>query len=425
MARSSIPNPSDSTPKPEPVNPSAERGEEKTPQRDPRQAVLFTAFEPSGDNLAAPVIRELLDKHPTLTVYAWGGPKMKEAGATLVEQTVGDAAMGLGALKKAGQVRREVRRIKRWVKQYRVLAHVPVDSPAANFPICKIIRPTGARIIHLVAPQVWAWAPWRIRKLRRLTDLVLCVLPFEEQYFNDRKVTARFIGHPRINRGVDKDTIMEAMHGLPSGAPRIALLPGSRPHEVKANLKLLLNAYTELQGRHHGAVGVIAAANEEIGQIVRDRIKVFPTGLHMTVVDIDVPVMWSDICLAVSGTVTLDITRHRKSMIGVYKTGFISVLLAKLILRTRYRLLPNIIADREIVPEFVPYSGGCLPIVKEATRIIQDSKISAIQREEMTRILQRYQNKKPAEESARYILRMITTGSPDARDVATPESAYV
>ena len=197
-----------------------------------KPSILFTAFEPSGDAHAAPVIRELLRAAPNLTVYAWGGPRMREAGATIVEESAVDGTMGVGALGRIAAVRKQIKQIDRWAGQYRVLAHVAVDSPAANFPICKSMRRSGARVIHLVAPQIWAWAGWRIRKLRRVTDLVLCLLPFEEQWFRDRDVPARFIGHPVINRQVDEDAIHERMHGLPQGAPRVALFPGSRSHEV-------------------------------------------------------------------------------------------------------------------------------------------------------------------------------------------------
>lgn len=111
-------------------------------------SVLFTAFEPSGDAHAAPVIAELLRRAPQLRIYAWGGPKMEKAGATLLGRTADDGAMGLGSLRRVLAVRREIKRIKQWIREYRVLAHVAVDSPAANFPICKAVQKTGARIIQ-------------------------------------------------------------------------------------------------------------------------------------------------------------------------------------------------------------------------------------------------------------------------------------
>jgi lipid-A-disaccharide synthase len=338
---------------------------------------------------------------------------MEEAGATIVERTADDGAMGLNAIGHALAVRRQIRSIRRWSKAYRVLAHVAVDSPAANFPICKDMRATGARIVHLVAPQVWAWGRWRVGKLRRRTDLVLCLLPFEEQWFGERGIPARFIGHPRMNRPVDRNALREQMHGLPQGAPRIAIFPGSRSHEVKANIRLLVSTFVEIQGRHAGAGGVIVAANPELARLVRKKIKVFPTGLHLTVAQADPAIAWSDLCLAVSGTITLDIARQQKAMIGVYKTGVLAWLGSKLLLRTPYRLLPNIIAQREIVPEFVPYAGGAGLVAKYANDFLLDSKNAAIQSQELARVCQRYVNKKPDEEAARLIIKLIKHGKVD------------
>lgn len=414
------------TPQPKPI----QRAEESTrakltaalssktkgaPQEPPatrgQAAILFTAFEPSGDSHAAPVIAQLLKEAPHYKVYAWGGPKMEAAGATILGRTADDGAMGLGALKRAGEIRREVKRIKQWIREYRVLAVVVVDSPAANFPVAKAVKKTGARVIHLVAPQLWAWGKWRLGKLRNCTDLVLCLLPFEEQWFNDHKVPAKFIGHPAVNRALDEEELKQSMHGLPQGTPRIAIFPGSRTQEVKANIRLLANAYTELQGRFGGATGIVAAANPNIAKLVRKKIKVFPSGMHSVTGQPDTVIAWCDVALTVSGTMTLEIARQRKPMIGVYKTGVISWLGSKVIVRSRFCLLPNLIADREIVPEFVPHVGGCMPIVKWASKYLLDSKNAAIQSEELGRVMTRFANKKPAEEATKLILKVIKDGT--------------
>lgn len=380
-------------------------------------AILFTAFEPSGDALAAPVIAALLERRPELRIYAVGGPKMEAAGAAMVERSDGGAAMGLNALSRVYSVRATVGRIRRWSKQYRVLCHVAVDSPAANFPIAKIMHRSGSRVVHLAAPQLWAWGGWRIGKLRRLTSLVLCLLPFERRWFAERKVPARFIGHPVMNRQLDDAAVARRAASLPSGAPRVALLPGSRPSEVRANIGLLGRAYIELQGRHNGMAGVIVAASPAMAEIIRRKLPVFPTGLHMLlgsdVVDgvsgLDAAIRWSDLALAVSGTVTLDVARQRTPMIGVYRTGVISWIGAKLLLRTPLRLLPNLIAGREIVPEFVPHVGGAGPVIHAAGELLRDSRRLAHQSEELARIAQAYQGRDPGAEAADAILEVMGT----------------
>ena len=382
-----------------------------------KPVIIFTAFEPSGDNHAAPVIRCLARRLPDVPIYAWGGPAMEAAGAKLVASTAVDGAMGLNALKRVREVRSHVRGIRDWSREQRVLVHVAVDSPAANFPVALKLRKQGVRVAHLVAPQLWAWGPWRIRKLRKATDGVLCLLPFEEPWFRERGVPARFVGHPRINRTVDEDAAQERVERLPHGAPRIAIFPGSRAHEVSANINLLVRAFCELRDRHNQAVGVIVLARPELAEIVRAKTKRLPHGVHMThaeeTCDLDGAVTWADLALAVSGTVSLDLTRLTTPMVGVYKTGLFAATVAKIMLRAPYRLLPNIIAEREIVPEFVPHAGGARPIVEAAHELLEDSRNLARQSAELARVCNRYAHKAPDDEAARLIARLAKTGSID------------
>jgi lipid-A-disaccharide synthase len=385
--------------------------------------VLFTAFEPSGDALAAPVIAEMLRLIPDLRIYAYGGPLMREAGANMIDETVEDAAMSLGAIRKVFKVRKQIGALKRWSRGARVVLHVPVDSPAANFPICKMLRKQGARTVHLAAPQLWAWGRWRLGKLRKRTDLLLCLLPFEEQWFGDRKIDARFIGHPAVNREINIEELKEHMHGLPQGAPRVGIFPGSRPQEVAANIGLLRATFDELQGRYSGMSGVIVAANDRIAQQLRKKIKVFPTGMHMITGQRDAVIAWCDVALAVSGTISLHIARQGKPMVGVYKVGIISWLLSKLLLRTPFRFLPNIVAEREVVPEFVPHAGGAGPIIKAASAPLQDSREGALQTEELRRVCLRYANKQPAREAAKHIL-LTLKGATKKPDAPMPTAAH-
>ncbi len=353
------------------------------------------------------MIAALKEAAPELDVYACGGPLMEAAGATLLANTAEDGAMGTAAWSRVLAVRRQIKDLKRWSASRRVVLHVPVDSPAANFPLCKVLRRQGVRTIHLVAPQLWAWGAWRVKKLRRRTDLVLCLLPFEEQWFNDRAIPAQFIGHPAIDRNLDAEELAHQAESLPAGRPRLALFPGSRSHEIRANGPLLASAFAELKSRFSNMSGVIVAANPNCAQQIRRTLKVFPNGLHMLTGQADAVIAWSDLALTVSGTMTLHIARHQKPMIGVYSTGVIAWLGAKLILRTRYRLLPNIIAEREIVPEFVPYIGGAAPIVAEAIRFLNDSHQAAILSEQLRRVCLRFANKEPAREAAQHIVSMV------------------
>lgn len=361
----------------------------------PRPTVLFTAFEPGADALAAPVVRALVEGDSDLRVCAFGGPQMEDAGAHIVERTEGGA--------ENATTRRLVRLLREWVKVNRVVVHVPVESAAVNLAIARTMRKAGARIVHLGAPPLWALRRPKPGRLRKLTSRVLCLLPFEEPWFVERRIPATFIGHPSLNRSIDLPDLEQRMHGLPQGAARLGLFPGLRPDHARANTRLLADVYAELRGRHGGACGVVVAATPEIADIVRSRIKVFPTGLHMKTGSADPVIAWCDLALATSDAITLDLTYQRKPMIAVFRTGPLAWLSMKLAGDASHRPMPNIIADREVVPEFVPHLVGSTPIVDQASRILLDSKKAAVQAEELHRVCLRFANHNPAKEAAEAI----------------------
>lgn len=381
--------------------------------------VLFTAFEPSGDEHAAVVIAELKRRVPSLPVFAWGGPAMEAAGATVVERTGDDAVMGLPGLEKIREHQRINKRVREWIRASPgVRLHVPVDSPAANFPICRIARGAKLGIVHLVAPQVWAWGGWRIRKLRKLTDGLLCLLPFEEAWFRERGIAASFVGHPLFDRAVAQEVVKAAAAGYPEGSPRIALLPGSRPGEIAKNWPLLLDAYRALSRARPGVVGVVAATTPGVADRVRahaERSGGWPESLTVAVGATDSVVYWSELALVVSGTVTLQIARQRRPMIIVYKSSpLLYMLLARWVLSTEFLTLPNLVAGREVVPEFVPHFAGHEPIVEEALKLIDSPEIASRQRGELGRIVEQFTGHHAGVEAAQAILEKLGLGDRQA-----------
>lgn len=380
--------------------------------------ILFTAFEPSGDAHAAPVIAALRQRDPSLRICAWGGPRMREAGAEIIEESAADGVMGLSSLSRLLAIRREIGRIGRWLGQYKVNLHVAVDSPAANFPICKLAQRRSIRSAHLVAPQLWAWGGWRLSKLRRLTSGLLCLLPFEEAWFRERQIPARFIGHPRINRELPRVDMESRRGSLPTGTPRVLLLPGSRSTEVRRNMRLLVRSFTDIQDRHRGTVGLICCANGDLARLVRRVVPTLPTGLHVIDSDLDTAIAWCDLALAVSGTVSLDLTRHFKPMVGVYRVGLLSRIGAMFLLRTPHRLLPNIIAERRIVPEFVPHWGGAKPITEAAAHLLEDSRRMAQAADDLKRVAAKFRGHNPDSEAAELLLALIDRGTWTANDAS-------
>ena len=366
--------------------------------------VLFTAFEPSGDDHASAVIAELHARHPDMRIYAWGGPRMGAAGATIVERTGDDAVMGLPGIEKIREHQRMNKRIEQWLDEHDVAVHVPVDSPAANFPLCAAAKQRGIKVVHLVAPQIWAWGPWRIGKLRRLTDLVLCLLPFEEGWFTTRGVPARFIGHPIFDKATCNQTLDAAGAEFPSGSPRLAIMPGSRPAEWHKNFPLLLDVFEALGESKPGRVGVVAATNDvakaELERIARER-GGMPDHLQIVVNATDAVVRWCDLALVVSGTVTLQIAKQCRPMIAVYKSSrWLYQLIGRWVVSTRYFTLPNLIAGREVIHEFVPHFGGPAPVTAAAAALLADEDAMERQRRELLRVTEKFKGRSAAAAAA-------------------------
>ncbi|MCC6969704.1 MAG: lipid-A-disaccharide synthase [Phycisphaerales bacterium] len=372
-------------------------------QRTPR--VLFTAFEPSGDDHAQAVIRELLSRHPGLKIYAWGGPRMAAAGAEVIERTGDDAVMGLPGLKKLQEHRKINERIDQWLEQNRVELHVPVDSPAANFPICAMAKARGIKVVHLVAPQIWAWARWRIHKLRRLTDRVLCVLPFEEKFFVKRGVPATFIGHFLFDEPIDVAALDAKVADLPAGTPRIAIMPGSRPDELRRNYPMMLEVFAKVREKHPGAIAVVAATRPAVAEQLQvvaaqlaDRLGLgrvenngWPESMRCVVGATDVVIRWCELALVKSGTVTMQVAKQLRPMVIVYKkSNPLLYYVVKAIMATKLFTLPNVIAHREIVPEFVPHFGGPEPIVLAVLDVVEKPAVAAKQREELGAIVAQF-----------------------------------
>jgi len=370
--------------------------------------LLFTAFEPSGDDHASHVIAELKRRHPYLTIYAWGGPKMERAGAIIIERTGDDAVMGVPGFQKIIEHGKINRRIDEWLEDNRVTVHIPVDSPAANFPICQLTRSRGTKIVHMVAPQMWAWGPWRVGKLRRLTDKVLCLLPFEEQWFLSRGVPAKFVGHPLFDEPLDYPAIDARVEALrdrlpqPEGpkdlaaktAPKIAMMPGSRPKELKGTLPALLDAFRRVQADFPKARAVLAVTRPEIEHELRRRAEKlggWPDGMTVVAGDTDAVVRWCDFALVKSGTVTLYVARQHKPMVTFYRPDKLSYyLVGKWIVSTPLFTLPNLIAGKKIVPELIPHFGDGQDLAVGIYRIMRQPNFADDMRDELAKMCKKF-----------------------------------
>ncbi|MCC6425448.1 MAG: hypothetical protein IT435_01375 [Phycisphaerales bacterium] len=362
------------------------------PSRGP--GLLFTAFEPSGDDHASAVIAELHRRHPTVPIYAWGGTKMERAGAILVERTGEDAVMGIPGPAKILEHLQVNRRVKKFVEETPILVHVPVDSPAANTPLAKIAKRQGAKVVNLVAPQFWAWGPWRAGKLRRISDLVLCILPFEELWFAKRRIPARYVGHMLFDHGLKAGELDRIASAFPQGGPRLALMPGSRPKELERNWGAMLHAYRRIEREIPGVVGMVAATTPAVEASLRKRAESlggWPKSLGSIAGQADAVIRWSELAMVVSGTVSLQVAKQIRPMVILYKASRVFyALVGSWLLSAPFFTLPNLIAGRRIVPELVPYFGEGEELADEIIALLKDPAGMERQRRELAAVVSKF-----------------------------------
>ena len=362
------------------------------------RTIFFAAFEPSGDVLAARLIEELKRRDPSLRFTGFGGPKMAEQGAELIEVTTEHAAIALGIIGEVQNHRRRLKVMDDYLSKNTIAALVPVDSPAANWSVCKRVRrhQPDAKIVYLVCPQIWGWATWRVRRLRNLSDKVLCLLPFEPGWLDERGVPGVFVGHPVFE---DAPQVLEApiAEGLPSveggGAVRLALMPGSRPSELKENWHTMLAAFNSTKNTCPELVGVVAARQASDERVLRELSagQPWPGSLHVVAGLTPEVLRWADVALVKSGTSTLQVASLRRPMVVYYNVSPAQwSLLGRWLIKTRTFALPNVISEwqdgRRVVPEFVPHFGEPEPIAHELAKLVSDPAARAQQLDRLERV---------------------------------------
>ena len=357
------------------------------------KTILMTAFEPSGDALGAMAARGLKEIEPEIRIVGLGGTQMESEGVELVERTTDEAAMGVGAISEILRIKRLVDMVGAWIAENKPDVVVAVDSPAANWSVCKVARKHGRKVVHLAAPQLWAWAPWRIKKMRRLSDHVMCLLPFEPEWFESRGMPATFIGHPAMVKHSLKEL------NLPVGEPNIVLLPGSRKSEIQKNLPMQQDILSRICLEHQATEAVIACRGEDV-----DRVEPFANGLQIVADELPSVLEWADLALTVSGTVSLHVMNSAIPMIGMYKVNPLSMLGSKIMLNTSNRLLPNLIAGRRIVPEFIPCGNIAGKIADLAIDLLDDEEVIATMQRELREESAVYTKHSPSQEAAEIIL---------------------
>lgn len=324
--------------------------------------VGIVAGEASGDILGAGLIRALREHYPDLQVEGIGGALMEAEGCRSFFAQDRLAVMGLiEPLKRLP----ELLRIRRYLREY-FLANPPdvfvgIDSPDFNLSLEESLRKAGIKTVHYVSPSVWAWRQGRIKKIAHAVDLVLTLFPFEEKFYQDHassypNLRAVCVGHPladSIPMQSDSAAARTAL-AIPLTSPVVALLPGSRAGEVERMGRLFFDVARWCIAQKKALLFVVPAANRARKMQLQTMLANYPE-LAVQLVDgkSQLCMAASDVVLMASGTTTLEAMLLKKPMVVAYKMAKLSYAIISRLLKVPYVSLPNLLANKKLVPEFL------------------------------------------------------------------------
>lgn len=307
--------------------------------------LFFSVGEPSGDLHGANLIRELRAAHPDWRFVGYGGPKMASAGCHLHADLTQLAVMWVAqALLNLHKFVGLLRKATRYFEQERPDAVVLIDYPGFNWWIARRAKALGIPVIYYGTPQLWAWAGWRVSKIRRFVDHVLCKLPFEPKWFRERGCEATFVGHPYFDelRGqqVDEQFLAEQAG---AGGPLVTILPGSRTQEVRSNMRAFLRAASLVKRRVPQVRFAVAAYKANQADLARELAQHGDVPVEVHVGRTPELIRAADCCLACSGSVSLELLYHTKPTVILYQISRLGFFVQSLFRKVRYITLVNLL----------------------------------------------------------------------------------
>jgi lipid-A-disaccharide synthase len=339
--------------------------------------ILISAGEASGDLYASLVVEEIRRRLPSAAFFGSTGPRLRAAGVETIVDSASLAVVGLlEVVSHIPRIYGEYRKLIRAAEAGRPDVAILTDSPDFHLRAARRLHQLGIPVVYLVAPQAWAWRKGRIPQMRRSIDRLLCIFPFEEEFFRGHGVRATYIGHPLaglVAPSLAKDEFFRK-HRLAAGRPLITILPGSRKGEAVRHLPALLDAAGRLYRER--AVNLVLPASVTTGMAF---FKEFVGSAPVRVIEGE---SWdamahADLALAASGTVTVEAALLGTPLVTFYRVSAPSWIAGKLLVRVPFYSMVNLIAGRRVAPELMQSQMTGEALAREAGRLLTDSAARA------------------------------------------------
>lgn len=337
------------------------------------------AGEASGDLHGANLMRAILAKDPEAAFRFWGGDKMAEIpGSKQVEHYKNTAFMGfVEVLKHLPKIFGFIKKCKADIRAFQPDRLICIDYPGFNLRIVPFAKALGIDTVYYISPQVWAWKESRVKKIKQYVDRMLVILPFERSFYQKHNYEVDYVGHPLL----DEISANNYEPAIQADRPVIAILPGSRQQEIQSILPTFLSVVHKFPEYQFVLAGLNHINDDLYNNLLRNTSVSLVKGKTYELLN------QAEAALVASGTATLETALFKVPMLVAYKGNFLSYHLGKLLVKVPYISLVNLIADRELVREFIQNDLNSDNIESELRRILEP-QTSMVMREAYEDIIQ-------------------------------------
>ncbi|MGD7035609.1 lipid-A-disaccharide synthase [Methylotuvimicrobium buryatense] len=337
--------------------------------------VMFSAGESSGDRHAAHMFLELQNLHPGIEGLGMGGAAMREAGIDIRFDSSNIGVIGVvEVLKHYREIRQALKQMQRLLVDERPDLLVCVDYKEFNFKLAKFAKSFGVKVLFYVSPQVWAWRPGRVKQYGRVIDRMAVIFPFETAYYEAENVPVSYVGHPSIDKVHPRYTKHEDLDrfGLDGERPVIGLVPGSRKQEIERLLPVMLDAASIVLSLVPGAQFILPQAQSVSDELLRSYLDRSDLAIKVIKNETYDAVQCCTAIMSSSGTATLEIALLQVPMVIVYKLSELTYWLGRLLVKTPFIGLPNIVAGKAVVKELIQHQANAKNIADEIVKLLSD-----------------------------------------------------
>lgn len=370
--------------------------------------IFISAGESSGDIHGANLMRCLMKKNPSLKFYGLGKENMKRAGLHCLHDMSTKSLMWLHVLTELTTFLQMKRDCIRFFQQERPDAVILIDYCGFNFHLARAAKKLGIPVIYYICPQLWAHAPWRVKKMKKLVDKLIVVYPFEKPFYERAGIPVTYVGHPLFDEiskeGIDEGIVSELKKQRET---IVSFLPGSRKQEIVRILPLLLQSAARIQQIIPSVKFLVSCSDEQHLDLVQTITRESGVNCKIMVGNVHEVIKASDLCIAGAGTITLQIAYYLKPMIIVYKISPFAYFIARPFLITPYIGLVNTLAQKMIVPELLMYRKNYAWLASQAIQLLNDPQKRLACIHELSLLMDKMGKPGASEHAAEEVLKLI------------------